>query len=80
MASVHLCDGCGARIEGEPEERGFVLRRDYCSTCAAKADEYQRELDALHDAVADRWQKGRQRLVAKHGRTLDALPDVESPA
>lgn len=77
MAIQHLCDGCGVALEGAPQPRGFVLKRDYCPGCMAIADEMQARLDAAHTALAASWKETLAALRDEYGRRLLALPDVE---
>ena len=42
MATFYSCDGCGTRVE-LPVKVGFVLKREYCPTCAEIADRFVKE-------------------------------------
>lgn len=80
MSVRYICDGYGSVIDGEPHERGFVIRRHYCESAAAVVDEYQAEVDALHAQIAQQWAEQIQRIRARYLESLKSLPDVPDPA
>lgn len=74
MASITICDGCGG--QGNNFERiGHVIRRDYCGGCQARAEEYQREVDALHSKIAADWNEKLAAIRGVYAMALYALPD-----
>jgi hypothetical protein len=82
MATLVMCDGCGARLEEKPSKVGYVIRREYCPTCIATVTEYQAEVDALHDRLAASWRQDLEAIRVRFRDRLNSLPDdvhSESP-
>ena len=79
MAIRHECDGCGSAIQGSPERRGFVKKRDYCAACTAIADALQADLDKVHNRLAAEWKREVAALRSQYGNRLLLLPDMERP-
>jgi len=82
MATLVMCDGCGARLEEEPSKVGYVIRREYCPACIATVTEYQAEVDALHDRLAASWRQDLEGIRVRFRDRLNCLPDdvhSESP-
>lgn len=80
MAIVHICDGCRDPIEGETKTVGFVVRRDYCDTCAPLVAEYGAEIDEMHTKLAAKVTSGLASIRAKYRKKLAMLPDyTETP-
>lgn len=75
MAVRHICDGCNAEITGEPVKAGFVLRVDYCPTCAEAHAAYQRAVDALHERLSSAWTTELRVLRESFRERLARLPD-----
>lgn len=75
MATKHFCDGCEAAIEGEPQVRGYVIKRDYCEACAEKVDAYQSEMDAIHNDLSERWVVQIRQLRKRYHKQVTLLPD-----
>ena len=75
MAQVTICDGTGRPITGETHQRGFVIKRDYCEESAKIVDEYQREIDELHDRLAQAWTTDLAAIRARYRTILKHLPD-----
>ena len=82
MATLVMCDGCGARLNEEPSRAGYVIRREYCPTCAETVAEYQKDVDSLHDRLAASWRQDLEAIRATYRGRLNQLPDdvlTESP-
>lgn len=79
MAVHHVCDGCGARIEGDDFEKvGHVIRREYCPSCAVKANDFLRRQGEIHTNAAATYKGDMELLLADmHGR-LNMLPDQDA--
>lgn len=77
MALIAECDRCHHTIkDGEVAVRGFVIQREYCSSCVEEIDEMQQEIDDCHDAMAVQW-ADKLALIRDCYNTEDGLlPDV----
>jgi len=75
MAVKHICDGFDVEISGEPCMRGHVIRREYCAEAAKIVDEYQAEIDALHERVAKTWTDELEAIRERYRKIVRALPD-----
>lgn len=58
---TYKCDQCEDMIE-EPEERGHIIKKQYCLKCAPKIDDFFTERDKLHDYVIKIWNEGLEEL------------------
>ena len=75
MAQITICDGCGGSCINH-EKVGHVIKRDYCEGCMGRAEEYQAEIDKLHERVAVEWKEGLAEIRDTYSKALHALPDV----
>ena len=75
MATYYACDGCGAAVDS-PKKVGHVLKRDYCPTCAAIADEFLHEEEELRKATQERFVDERALLIARFSADGFKLPDL----
>ena len=75
MATFFRCDGCGEGVDS-PKKVGFVLKRDYCPACAAIADKFLHEEEALRKVTQERFVVERALLIAKYSAGGFKLPDV----
>ena len=75
MATYYACDGCGAAVDS-PKKVGFVLKRDYCPTCAAIADKFLHEEEELRKATQERFVDERALLIARYAVDNFKLPDL----
>jgi hypothetical protein len=75
MAKMIVCDGCGLGVIGPEERIGFVIRRDYCTSCASVVGAYGAEVDALHDRLAKAWNEDLILIREKYRAKLKHLPD-----
>lgn len=75
MARSFTCDGCGDPVDN-PKQVGHVIQRDYCPTCAVKAEEYLQSEEAERLAVQSAFVGKRDKLIKKHGAGRFKLPDV----
>ncbi len=80
MAYVLVCDGgCGFTSEDKKEfvQLGVGVKREYCKECGAKAQEFIKERDELHDWVAKQWKVKLAKLAKRHQKELPKgkLPD-----
>ena len=73
MASYFVCDGCGNRVD-MPKKVGHIVKREYCETCAATAEKFIAEEEALRRAIQEKFVDDRAALIAKY--TGFKLPDV----
>lgn len=79
MAKVTICDGCGLGIIGPEERIGYVISRDYCTSCASVVGAYGAEVDAMHDRLAKEWREGLQQIRENYRKRLQHLPDDNQP-
>lgn len=75
MAIFFKCDGCGQAVES-PKKVGFVIRREYCDTCAEIADRFVREEEKLRKAAQERFVDDRALLIARYSAGNFRLPDL----
>ena len=75
MAILYHCDGCGAAVDS-PKKVGFVIRREYCDRCAAIADKFLHEEEALRKVTQERFVDERAALIARFSADGLKLPDV----
>ena len=74
--AVHFgCDGCGAQVT-EPVKIGHVIRRDYCMSCAAIANEFIDAEELLRKDTQTRFVDERALLIAKYSHDNFKLPDL----
>jgi formylmethanofuran dehydrogenase subunit B len=79
MALKVICDGCGQPLEdGEVTVHGLVISRQYCGNCAATAEQFSSDRDALHTAVTKKWDDGFKKLIKDFSKANPdfILPDV----
>lgn len=77
MAKRVICDGCFEVITDNPNERGLVVRRDYCDKCVEMVDEYLRLIDELHTKLAAQWAEGLSELRRDYLALVEVLPDFQ---
>lgn len=75
MAASYTCDGCGSNV-AKPIVVGHVLKRDYCETCAPKAEAFLDAEEVLRDACYAQFLTGRQALINTSSMGGFKLPDV----
>ena len=75
MATFFRCDGCGEGVDS-PKKVGFVIRREYCETCAAVADKFLHEEEELRKATQERFVDERALLIARFSADGFKLPDL----
>ena len=75
MATFFRCDGCGEAVDS-PKKVGFVIRREYCESCAAIADEFLREEEELRKDTQERFVDERALLIARFSIDGFKLPDL----
>ena len=75
MAVFFKCDGCGEGVDS-PRRVGFVLKRDYCPTCAEIADKFLHEEEELRKVTQERFVDERAALIARYGADNFKLPDI----
>lgn len=75
MSASVTCDGCKQPVE-VPVVCGLAIRRDYCETCAARANSYMDEVEALRKASLDKFTEERIALISKFSGNGFLLPDV----
>ena len=75
MAILYQCDGCGEGGDA-PKRVGFVMKREYCPTCAEIADEFLREEEELRKDTQERFVDERALLIARFSIDGFKLPDL----
>ena len=74
MAIIVQCDLCGERVDGEPNERGVMRKRQYCDGCIPKIDDFILARDGMHTEFVKEWQ-ARYRELYSPLAIEDRLPD-----
>jgi len=64
---IYKCDQCEEMVEN-PEERGSIIKKHYCPTCAEKIDAFYTARDDLHNKIVSRWNEGLEDI--KNGLNL----------
>lgn len=75
MAASYVCDGCGKAV-ASPKKIGHVIPRDYCETCAEKAESYLNEEEALRVRLQIDFANERSILIGKYLQGGFNLPDL----
>ena len=75
MAIHFMCDGCSEPVEN-PERVGHILKRDYCSACAAVAKEFIEAEEKLRAATQSKFVDDRAALIVQYSADGFLLPDV----
>jgi hypothetical protein len=76
MARSFTCDGCGGNI-AEPQQLGFILKRDYCPACAKNAEAFLAAEEEQRARFYERFAENRKQLIAVHSKDGSfKLPDV----
>ena len=75
MAASFTCDGCGENVD-KPSVVGYVLKRDFCETCAPVAESFLVEEENERMAVQVVFASKREKLLKKYGEVIKKLPDV----
>jgi hypothetical protein len=70
MAQITQCDGCNGIAT---EQRGLVIQKDYCETCAEAIDKYLSARNDLHTGLMTQWEKGMELIKASYPDMV--LPD-----
>lgn len=74
MGTKTTCDGTGVDIPGDTPTTG-MNGRQYCHEARKIAEDYLRDLDTTHTAMAMAFQKALTELRAKYREQLTQLPD-----
>ena len=69
------CDGCGEPVN-DPVKVGHVVKRDYCVSCAAIANEFIDAEEVLRRDTQTRFIDERALLIVKYSAGLLKLPDL----
>jgi hypothetical protein len=75
MAASFTCDGCSLIVD-KPVKVGFVIPREYCQKCAAKAKAFLDAEEAERMALSSVFAGKREKLIAQYGADNFLLPDV----
>lgn len=75
MAVSYQCDGCGANL-ADPKQVGFVIKRDYCKECAAKALAFIEAVEVLQKTAQEQFTTARQAFINQASEGGFKLPDV----
>ena len=75
MATAYLCDGCRSPVEN-PVKVGHVLKRDYCETCAPRAQAFVEAEENLRADLVATFQSARRRMIEAATEDKFLLPDV----
>ena len=75
MSVSYHCDGCGVAVEN-PAIVGKVVQRDYCETCAGRANRFVDAEEALRRETQQAFAQSRAKLIADCSEGNFKLPDV----
>lgn len=75
MAAAYTCDGCRCNV-ATPKVVGHIIKRDYCESCAAKAEAFQEAEELLRDNCRHQFLAARQALINTSALNDFKLPDV----
>lgn len=75
MAATYTCDGCGSNV-AKPKQVGHVIKRDYCETCAVKAEDFLEAEELLRKVHAEQFIAARQAFINTAATGNFKLPDV----
>lgn len=80
MALKIECDRCHKPIADTDEvfRRGVAIERDYCADCVLDIDAMLDDVDALHDDIVGKWDKGLAKIRKTYSVKGGLIPDVES--
>ena len=73
MATVRICDGCGA--PAPIWTIGTVIPREYCDNCAEHAREYVSRRNKAHKRAVEKWLEKHNAILEEHF-PLEHLPDA----
>jgi len=76
MAIKVECDRCHKGVKGVAHVRGFAIKREYCDPCVKKIDKMLKEIDDLHDWIAEQWEDKLLQIRENSNIEGGLLPDV----
>lgn len=80
MATLYACDATGTTVKHKDDLVEVGVRgRLYCDEIAQPMQAYVKEVDALHDECAAKFQEGLDALRVKYRRTYKMPDDGKLP-